>query len=108
MIYIDPPYNTKNDGFVYNDDFTSSTEQTLEELGSLKEYIDYIENIQGAKTGGWLSFMYPRLLLAKKLLKKKMVLFLYLLMIMPAASDLAPAYFPQWLKSFLYLRQRNI
>jgi adenine-specific DNA-methyltransferase len=70
MIYIDPPYNTKNDGFVYNDDFTSSTEQTLEELGYDKEYIDYIENIQGAKThSGWLSFMYPRLLLAFDLLK---------------------------------------
>jgi adenine-specific DNA-methyltransferase len=33
MIYIDTPYNTKNDGFVYNDNFTTSTEQTLEELG---------------------------------------------------------------------------
>ena len=72
MIYIDPPYNTKNDGFVYNDNFTTSTEQTLEELGYDKEYIDYIENIQGAKThSGWLSFMYPRLLLAKELLKKE-------------------------------------
>lgn len=77
MIYIDPPYNTKNDGFVYNDDFTSSTEQTLEELGYDKEYIDYIENIQGAKThSGWLSFMYPRLLLAKDLLKEDGVVFI--------------------------------
>jgi adenine-specific DNA-methyltransferase len=77
MIYIDPPYNTKNDGFVYNDDFTSSTEQTLEELGYDKEYIDYIENIQGAKThSGWLSFMYPRLLLAKDLLKDDGVIFI--------------------------------
>ncbi|HUH42005.1 MAG TPA: site-specific DNA-methyltransferase [Sulfurimonas sp.] len=77
MIYIDPPYNTKNDGFVYNDNFTSSTEQTLEELGYDKEYIDYIENIQGAKThSGWLSFMYPRLLLAKDLLKDDGVIFI--------------------------------
>jgi adenine-specific DNA-methyltransferase len=77
MIYIDPPYNTKNDGFVYNDDFTSSTEQTLEELGYDKEYIDYIENIQGAKThSGWLSFMYPRLLLARDLLKDDGVIFI--------------------------------
>jgi adenine specific DNA methylase Mod len=77
MIYIDPPYNTKNDGFVYNDNFTTSTEQTLEELGYDKEYIDYIENIQGAKThSGWLSFMYPRLLLAKELLKEDGVLFI--------------------------------
>lgn len=77
MIYIDPPYNTKNDGFVYNDDFTSTTEQTLEELGYDKEYIDYIENIQGAKThSGWLSFMYPRLLLARDLLKDDGVIFI--------------------------------
>lgn len=77
MIYIDPPYNTKNDGFVYNDDFTASTEQTLEELGYDKEYIDYIENIQGAKThSGWLSFMYPRLLLARDLLKDDGVIFI--------------------------------
>ncbi|QKJ26179.1 type III restriction/modification system, modification subunit [Aliarcobacter cibarius] len=77
MIYIDPPYNTKNDGFVYNDDFTTSTEQTLEELGYDKEYIDYIENIQGAKThSGWLSFMYPRLLLAKDFLKDDGVIFI--------------------------------
>jgi adenine-specific DNA-methyltransferase len=77
MIYIDPPYNTKNDGFVYNDNFTTSTEQTLEELGYDKEYIDYIENIQGAKThSGWLSFMYPRLLLAKDLLKDDGLIFI--------------------------------
>ncbi|MCG3681347.1 site-specific DNA-methyltransferase [Aliarcobacter butzleri] len=77
MIYIDPPYNTKNDGFVYNDNFTTSTGQTLEELGYDKEYIDYIENIQGAKThSGWLSFMYPRLLLAKDLLKDDGVIFI--------------------------------
>ncbi|MEA2050148.1 MAG: site-specific DNA-methyltransferase [Campylobacterota bacterium] len=77
MIYIDPPYNTKNDGFVYNDDFTSSTEKTLEELGYDKEYIDYIENIQGAKThSGWLSFIYPRLLLARDLLKDDGVIFI--------------------------------
>lgn len=77
MIYIDPPYNTKNDGFVYNDNFTASTEQTLEELGYAREYIDYIENIQGAKThSGWLSFMYPRLLLAKDLLRDDGVIFI--------------------------------
>ena len=40
-------------------------------------YIDYIENIQGAKThSGWLSFMYPRLLLARDLLKDDGVIFI--------------------------------
>lgn len=77
MIYIDPPYNTKSDIFVYNDNFTESTEQTLEELGYEKEYIDYIENIQGAKThSGWLNFMYPRLLLARDLLKDDGLIFI--------------------------------
>jgi len=77
MIYIDPPYNTKNDGFVYNDNFTTTTEQTLEALGYDKEYIDYIENIHGAKThSGWLSFMYPRLLLSRDLLKEDGVIFI--------------------------------
>lgn len=77
MIYIDPPYNTENDGFVYNDNFTCNTEETLETLGYDKEYIDYIQNIQGAKThSGWLSFMYPRLLLSRDLLKDDGVIFI--------------------------------
>jgi len=77
MIYIDPPYNTKNDSFVYNDNFTSTTVETLEELGYDEENIEYIENIQGAKThSGWLNFMYPRLLLARDLLKDDGVIFI--------------------------------
>jgi len=77
MIYIDPPYNTKNDGFVYNDNFTTSTKETLDELGYDKDNIDYIENIQGAKThSGWLSFIYPRLLLAKDLMRDDGVIFI--------------------------------
>jgi len=77
MIYIDPPYNTQNDGFVYNDNFTTNTKETLEELGYDEEYVEYIENIQGAKThSGWLSFMYPRLLLARDLLKDDGVIFI--------------------------------
>jgi len=70
MIYIDPPYNTQNDGFVYKDNFSSNDESILKQLGYDKQDIDYIENIFGAKThSGWLSFMYPRLQLAKELLK---------------------------------------
>ncbi|WP_148571123.1 site-specific DNA-methyltransferase [Aliarcobacter cryaerophilus] len=77
MIYIDPPYNTKSDQFIYNDNFTSSTKKTLEDLGYDIDYIDYIENIQGAKThSGWLNFMYPRLLLAKDLIKEDGVIFI--------------------------------
>ena len=77
MIYIDPPYNTKNDSFVYDDNFTKDKREILEELGYDEENIEYIENIQGAKThSGWLSFIYPRLLLAKDLLKDDGVIFI--------------------------------
>ena len=69
-IYIDPPYNTQSDGFVYRDDFTAKQSEVLAQLGYAAENIDYIKNIYGARThSGWLSFMYPRLLLAKDLLR---------------------------------------
>ena len=65
MIYIDPPYNTQNDNFIYRDNFTKTQEEVLDELGYDKEQKEYIKNIAGAKThSGWLSFIYPRLLLA--------------------------------------------
>ena len=77
MIYIDPPYNTENDGFIYKDNFTQSTDEILDYLGYDSERKDYIKNIAGAKThSGWLSFMYPRLLLARDLLKDDGVIFI--------------------------------
>ncbi|PDX35592.1 site-specific DNA-methyltransferase [Helicobacter pylori] len=77
MIYIDPPYNTKNDNFIYDDDFSQSNEETLKQLDYSKEKLDYIKNLFGSKChSGWLSFMYPRLLLAKDLLKQDGVIFI--------------------------------
>ena len=77
MIYIDPPYNTQNDGFIYRDNFTKTQEEILEELGYDKEQKEYIKNIAGAKThSGWLSFIYPRLLLARELLRDDGVIFI--------------------------------
>ncbi|MGN8527479.1 site-specific DNA-methyltransferase [Helicobacter pylori] len=77
MIYIDPPYNTKNDNFIYGDDFSQSNEETLKQLDYSKEKLDYIKNLFGSKChSGWLSFMYPRLLLAKDLLKQDGVIFI--------------------------------
>ncbi|GAA7186454.1 site-specific DNA-methyltransferase [Helicobacter pylori] len=77
MIYIDPPYNTKNDNFIYSDDFSQSNEETLKQLDYSKEKLDYIKNLFGSKChSGWLSFMYPRLLLAKDLLKQDGVIFI--------------------------------
>ncbi len=77
MIYIDPPYNTKNDSFIYSDDFSQSNEEVLKQLDYSKEKLDYIKNLFGSKChSGWLSFMYPRLLLAKDLLKQDGVIFI--------------------------------
>ncbi|WP_187921045.1 site-specific DNA-methyltransferase [Helicobacter pylori] len=77
MIYIDPPYNTKNDNFIYGDDFSQSNEEVLKTLDYSKEKLDYIKNLFGLKShSGWLSFMYPRLLLARDLLKQDGVIFI--------------------------------
>ncbi len=77
MIYIDPPYNTKNDNFIYGDDFSQSNEEVLKQLDYSKEKLDYIKNLFGLKShSGWLSFMYPRLLLARDLLKQDGVIFI--------------------------------
>ncbi|WP_367713703.1 site-specific DNA-methyltransferase [Helicobacter pylori] len=77
MIYIDPPYNTKTENFIYEDDFSQSNEEVLKQLDYSKEKLDYIKNLFGSKChSGWLSFMYPRLLLAKDLLKQDGVIFI--------------------------------
>ncbi len=49
----------------------------LSSLGYSAENIDYIQNIYGARPhSGWLSFMYPRLLLARDLLREDGVIFI--------------------------------
>ncbi len=40
LIYIDPPYNTQSDGFVYRDDFTAKQSEVLAQLGYAAENID--------------------------------------------------------------------
>ncbi|WP_291918064.1 site-specific DNA-methyltransferase [Limnohabitans sp.] len=77
LIYIDPPYNTQSDAFIYRDDFSARQGEVLKQLGYSADNIDYIKNIYGARThSGWLSFMYPRLLLAKDLLRDDGVIFI--------------------------------
>jgi adenine-specific DNA-methyltransferase len=79
LIYIDPPYNTQSDQFIYRDDFSAKQAEVLSGLGYSAEKIDYIKNIYGARThSGWLSFMYPRLLLARDLLGEGGVIFISL------------------------------
>jgi len=68
-IYIDPPYNTGSDGFVYNDKFEFTAEDLAKKIGIEQEEAERVLNMQGKSThSAWLTFMYPRLELAKDLL----------------------------------------
>ena len=88
MIYIDPPYNTKNEKFIYDDNFVKEYQKLLIELDLLKldsngkvleksEVLHFLTNPSGDKAhSGWLSFMLPRLKLARDLLKDDGVIFI--------------------------------
>ncbi|NHB17081.1 site-specific DNA-methyltransferase [Helicobacter pylori] len=87
MIYIDPPYNTGNDDFIYPDNFRQDYQKILREVGLMEtdengeeiesESLKFFKNTQGSKThSGWLSFMLPRLKLARDLLKEDGVIFI--------------------------------
>lgn len=77
FIYIDPPYNTGSDGFVYPDDFEYSDQKMKDMFGLDEDALKRLKSIQGKAThSAWLSFMYPRLYLAKKLLKDTGVIFI--------------------------------
>lgn len=78
IIYIDPPYNTGNDDFVYQDD----RKFTVEELSKLagiddekaKRILDFV-NSKSNSHSAWLTFMYPRLYIARRLLRDDGVIF---------------------------------
>ena len=77
-IYIDPPYNTDKDEFVYPDKFDKEEAEVLG-LANLSESdfarMDF--SFKSKKShNGWLAFMYPRLLLARDLLSKDGVIFI--------------------------------
>ncbi|WRE36828.1 site-specific DNA-methyltransferase [Helicobacter pylori] len=87
MIYIDPPYNTGNDEFIYPDNFRQDYQKILREVGLMEtdengkeiesESLKFFKNTQGSGThSGWLSFMLPRLKLARDLLKEDGVIFI--------------------------------
>ncbi|MFP5953428.1 site-specific DNA-methyltransferase [Helicobacter pylori] len=87
MIYIDPPYNTTNKNFIYPDNFRQDYQKILREVGLMEtdengeekesESLKFFKNNQGSKThSGWLSFMLPRLKLARDLLKEDGVIFI--------------------------------
>lgn len=72
MIYIDPPYNTGSDGFVYPDSFEYSDDNLKDMFGLDDDQVERLKSIQGKSShSAWLTFMYPRLVLAKRLLSDK-------------------------------------
>lgn len=72
LIYIDPPYNT-GDNFTYNDEFAVPERQYLEQTGQVDEHgnatTSRIET-GGRKHAPWLTMMFPRLALARHLLRR--------------------------------------
>ena len=82
MIYIDPPYNTGND-FIYNDKFSRTKKEELIAIGAVDEDGNVVNaNLykQNTKDCGhfhsnWMNMMYPRLFLARNLLRQDGVIF---------------------------------
>ena len=83
MIFIDPPYNTGNDSFIYPDKFSESKEEYQKRIGDKDEegYITkegrFTKNSKdnGQYHSNWLNMMYPRLFLARNLLKEDGLIF---------------------------------
>jgi adenine-specific DNA-methyltransferase len=69
LIYIDPPYNTGKEAFVYADKFEFDDEELRSALGYTDIEIARLKSIQGKSShSAWLTFMYPHLKIAQKLL----------------------------------------
>ena len=78
-IYIDPPYNTGEDDFVYNDNFRFTPEELEKKLSIDEDEAQRIIDLtsRGSSThSAWLMFMSPRLQLARDLLSKDGVIFI--------------------------------
>ena len=82
MIYIDPPYNTGSDTFVYDDDFSISIEDfsnianNIDEDGNILYDIRCNNETNGRFHTDWLNMIYPRLKVAKDLLSDNGVIFI--------------------------------
>ncbi len=78
MIYIDPPYNTGSDGFTYQDDRKFTVKELQQLIGvdeeKAKRILDFTQQKSNSHSA-WLTFMYPRLYLAKQLLTDDGVIF---------------------------------
>lgn len=78
LIYIDPPYNTGSDRFVYDDDFAEASDEFLLRSGQVNDLGERIQantDSSGRFHSDWLGMMYPRLKLARSLLAIDGVIF---------------------------------
>lgn len=80
MIYIDPPYNTGKDGFVYPDNFMIDSEKFEDMSGVKDENGDTLFSINTESNprfhSAWCSMMYERLLVARNFLREDGVIFI--------------------------------
>lgn len=79
VIYIDPPYNTGSDGFVYNDRFNFTADELAKRLDISCERAERILSMTrrgSASHAAWLTFMLPRLSFARDLLTDDGVIFI--------------------------------
>lgn len=77
MIYIDPPYNTGNE-FIYPDNFRETLDSYLRYTGQISNEGEAVSSdleTSGRKHSKWLNMMYPRLILARNLLKDDGIIF---------------------------------
>lgn len=78
MIYIDPPYNTGSHGFTYQDDRKFTVKELQNLIGvdaeKAKRILDFTQSKSNSHSA-WLTFMYPRLYIAKQLLKDEGVIY---------------------------------
>ena len=78
-IAIDPPYNTGSDGFVYSDTFDFTVDALVEQMDVGEAEAERILDLQGRSShSAWLTFMLPRLVLARNLLSKDGVFFVFI------------------------------
>jgi type III restriction-modification system methyltransferase subunit len=76
-IYIDPPYNTGSDGFVYPDNFYFDARKLSQMIGVEEDEAQRIINLKGKSShSAWMTFIYPRLILARELLSDDGVIFI--------------------------------
>lgn len=86
MIYIDPPYNTGSDSFIYPDKFSETKDEYMKRVGDIDEVGNKTKDDllrkntkeNGQYHSNWLNMMMPRLYLAKNLMREDGVIFVHI------------------------------